>query len=162
MSNIQQFIKAGKFPEAINLCNNTSGAVPVVIKTGLVHRYLHKPDLEELMVSARLEQLVKLEKFLGVLGTLGNIAPLIGLFGTVIGIIRAFRDLAMSGSGGPAVVAAGIAEALVTTASGLIVAVPAVMFYNYFTKKMKAIAMDMDICSRRLLVMLRSDIHPEG
>ncbi|MDI6781952.1 MAG: MotA/TolQ/ExbB proton channel family protein [bacterium] len=162
MDNIQKFIGAGKFMEAVNFCENTSGAVPAVIKTGLINRYLHKPDLEELMISSRMEQMIKMERFLNILGTLGNISPLIGLFGTVVGIIRAFHDLAASGSGGPAVVAAGISEALVATAAGLMVAIPAVVFYNYFTKEMKTMVMNMDICSRRLLVMLTGGLESEG
>src|SRR5688500_20376815 len=73
------------------------------------------------------EQRLLFERNLGVLGTMGNTAPLIGLLGTVWGIMRAFHDLASTGSAGPSVVAAGIAEALFTTAAGLVVAVPAVM-----------------------------------
>ncbi|MBI4777418.1 MotA/TolQ/ExbB proton channel family protein [Candidatus Desantisbacteria bacterium] len=162
MDTIQRFVNAGKFMEAVSFCENTHGAVPAVMKTGLVNRYLHKPDLEELMVSTRMEQMIKMERFLNILGTLGNISPLIGLFGTVVGIIRAFHDLAASGSGGPAVVAAGISEALVATAAGLMVAIPAVVFYNYFTKEMKTIVMNMDICSRKLLVMLTGGLESEG
>ncbi|MBU0700731.1 MotA/TolQ/ExbB proton channel family protein [bacterium] len=161
MDNIQRFINAGKFVEAASFCEITTGAVSAVVKTGLVNRYLHKPDLEELMISTRMEQMIKMERFLNILGTLGNISPLIGLFGTVVGIIRAFHDLAASGSGGPAVVAAGISEALVATAAGLMVAIPAVVFYNYFTKEMKTIVMNMDICSRRLLVMLTGGLESE-
>ncbi|MFH1098083.1 MAG: MotA/TolQ/ExbB proton channel family protein [Candidatus Desantisbacteria bacterium] len=162
MDSIQKFINAGKFMEAVSFCENATGAVPAVVKTGLINRYLHKPDLEELMISTRLEQMIKMERFLNVLGTLGNISPLIGLFGTVVGIIRAFHDLAASGSGGPAVVAAGISEALVATAAGLMVAIPAVVCYNYFTKQMKTTVMNMDICSRKLLVMLTGGLESEG
>jgi len=162
MDSIQKFINAGKFMEAVSFCDNTMGAVPAVVKTGLINRYLHKPDLEELMIGTRLEQMIKMERFLNILGTLGNISPLIGLFGTVVGIIRAFHDLAASGSGGPAVVAAGISEALVATAAGLMVAIPAVVCYNYFTKQMKTTVMSMDICSRKLLVMLTGGLESEG
>ena len=78
-----------------------------------------------------------LDKGLVVLGTLGNNAPFIGLFGTVIGIIQAFADLAANPAGGPSVVMAGISEALVATAVGLMVAIPAVVAYNAFQKLMK-------------------------
>lgn len=162
MDSIQKFINAGKFKEAINFCENTAGAIPAVIKTGLINRYLHKPDIEELMISTRLEWMIKMERFLNILGTLGNISPLIGLFGTVVGIIRAFHDLAASGSGGPSVVAAGISEALVATAAGLMVAIPAVVCYNHFTKEMKTAIINMDICSRKLLVMLTGGLGSEG
>lgn len=73
-----------------------------------------------------------LSAHLGIVGTIGNIAPFIGLFGTVLGIIRAFRDIGQVGAAGPAVVASGISEALVATAAGLFVAITAVIVYNAF------------------------------
>lgn len=79
----------------------------------------------------------KLDRGLVVLGTLGNNAPFIGLFGTVIGIIKAFHDLSAHPEGGPAVVMAGISEALVATAVGLMVAIPAVIAFNTFTRLVK-------------------------
>jgi biopolymer transport protein ExbB/TolQ len=82
------------------------------------------------------EQRLLLDRNLGVLGTMGNTAPLIGLLGTVWGIMRAFHDMARTGSAGPSVVAAGVAEALFTTAAGLLVAVPAVLLYNHLVRRM--------------------------
>jgi biopolymer transport protein ExbB len=125
-----------------------------VIHYGLIHSGRSRHDLEELMTTKLKEEKVKLERFLGVLGTLGNISPFIGLFGTVVGIIKAFRDLAASGTGGPSVVARGIAEALVATAAGLLVAIPASILYNYFMRRLKVVTVDMEIASARLLVML--------
>jgi biopolymer transport protein ExbB len=80
----------------------------------------------------RLEQAAELRRYLWLLGTIGSAAPFIGLFGTVVGIIRAFTSMAETGAGGFAVVAAGISEALVATAAGILVAVIAVFFFNYF------------------------------
>jgi len=82
------------------------------------------------------QQKLLLERNLGVLGTMAAVAPLVGLLGTVWGIMRAFNDMAITGSAAPSVVAAGVAEALVTTAAGLVVAVPAVVLYNHFSRKM--------------------------
>ena len=95
-----------------------------------------------------------MERYLVVLGTMGNTAPFVGLFGTVVGIIKAFRDLALAGAGGPAVVAKGIAEALVATAGGLAVAIPAVIVYNFFQRRVKSLSVEMEVVSSRLLVML--------
>lgn len=87
---------------------------------------------------ARLDrETMRLEKGLGVLATLGSVAPFIGLFGTVVGVIRAFDALSVTQDAGLGPVMAGIAEALVATAAGLLVAVPAVIFYNYFVKRLK-------------------------
>ncbi len=94
------------------------------------------PDVieEQLAITLSAERL-SFERNLGVLGTMGNTTPLVGLLGTVWGIMRAFHDMAATGSAGPSVVAAGVAEALLTTAAGLVVAVPAVIFYNHFARQ---------------------------
>jgi len=93
------------------------------------------PTAEEKIRIALSEQKLLLEKNLGVLGTMAAVAPLIGLLGTVVGIMRAFHDMSRVGNAAPSVVAAGVAEALVTTAAGLVVAVPAVMLYNHFARR---------------------------
>jgi biopolymer transport protein ExbB/TolQ len=82
------------------------------------------------------QQRLLLERNLSILGTMAAVAPLIGLLGTVWGIMRAFHDMSMAGSAAPSVVAAGVAEALITTAVGLVVAVPAVLLYNHFARRM--------------------------
>jgi len=92
---------------------------------------------EEALQSALIEERLKLEKNLIILGTLGNNAPFLGLFGTVLGIIKAFYDLAVSGTAGASVVMAGISSALVATALGILVAIPAVVAYNFFLTRIK-------------------------
>ena len=96
-----------------------------------------KAELKEIADSAIDWEVTKLQLKLTVLGTLGSITPFIGLFGTVIGVMHAFKDLAgaTASAAGASVVAAGIAEALVNTAAGLFVAIPAVIAYNYFLSK---------------------------
>ena len=154
LSHVHKLLEAGKGEQAAGYAQKHPAAVAQVIHYGLQHAGRSRRDLEELMGTKQKEERLKLERWLGVLGTLGNIAPFIGLFGTVVGIIKAFRDLAMSGGGGPSVVAKGIAEALVATAGGLLVAIPAVIIYNYFMRKVKSISVDMEVASTRLLVML--------
>jgi biopolymer transport protein ExbB len=139
---------------AISICSNSIAPLASVIKSGLEESNKNMKASAEIMDAISMEQRAKLEKNLSVLGTLGNIAPLIGLFGTVVGIIRAFHALALSGSAGPSVISAGIAEALVTTASGLVVAIPAVIFYNYFLRKVGVIMTEIESVSKKTLVML--------
>ena len=93
-------------------------------------------DTDETMYVALSEQKLVLEKNLGIIGSMAAIAPLIGLLGTVWGIMRAFHDMSAMGSAAPSVVASGVAEALLTTAAGLVIAVPAVLLYNHFTRRM--------------------------
>ena len=102
-------------------------------------------ERETLMTTA------EMKKGLGNLATISTTAPFVGLFGTVIGIINAFRGMALSGSGGLGAVSAGIAEALATTAFGLFVAVPAVWMYNYFLNKVERFNVEMSNSSSQLI-----------
>lgn len=103
-------------------------------------------DLEKIADSIIEWETSKLQRKLTVLGTLGSITPFIGLFGTVIGVMHAFKDLAANSAAGAgaSVVAAGIAEALVNTAAGLFVAIPAVIAYNYFLSKTNYFAKELE------------------
>src|SRR5215831_5363820 len=93
--------------------------------------------VSEAMASAKSRVRLELERNLGVLGTLGNNAPFIGLFGTVLGIIKAFADLSRNQAGGAGAVMSGISEALVATAVGLMVAIPAVIAFNFFKGRIR-------------------------
>jgi biopolymer transport protein ExbB len=94
------------------------------------------------------------EKYVPILGTIAGTAPFVGLLGTVIGIIKAFHDISVNVGGGPEVVSAGIAEALITTAFGLVVAIPAVMFFNYFIHKIQKLAEEIDLAAYDLIERL--------
>lgn len=106
------------------------------------------------MSGAKSKLRIDLERNLGILGTLGNNAPFIGLFGTVLGIIRSFADLSRNQAGGMSVVISGIAEALVATALGLLVAIPAVVAFNYFQGKIRRILGRVDMAAQLVLVAL--------
>jgi biopolymer transport protein ExbB/biopolymer transport protein TolQ len=97
------------------------------------------------------ETLIQLKTGLGFLATIGSTAPFVGLFGTVAGIINAFRNIAATGSGGMSVVSGGIAEALVTTALGIFVAIPAVAAFNFFTGKIETFHIEMNRASTQMV-----------
>ena len=97
------------------------------------------------------ETLIQLRQGLGFLATIGSTAPFIGLFGTVVGIINAFRSIAATGSGGMSVVSGGIAEALDSTALGIFVAIPAVVAFNHFTGKIENFHVQMNRASSQLV-----------
>lgn len=118
-------------PSGVRWGDEPSPAVRAV-GTVLAHRHLPRTALEEHLRGVLAAEGLRLSAYLGIVGTIGNIAPFVGLFGTVLGIIRAFRDIGQVGAAGPAVVASGISEALVATAAGLLVAVTAVIVYNLF------------------------------
>ncbi|MBI3782025.1 MAG: MotA/TolQ/ExbB proton channel family protein [Deltaproteobacteria bacterium] len=115
----------------------------------------HKSDsmeyLSDLTEDKRFEEVEALKGPLWILGTVSSSAPFIGLFGTVVGIIKAFHNMALMGSGGFSVVAAGISEALIATALGLGVAILAVIFYNFFETRIERIEAALTIASNRVL-----------
>jgi biopolymer transport protein ExbB len=111
--------------------------------------------LAEVVEDRRFEEIEALKGGIWILGTVGVSAPFIGLLGTVIGIIKSFHNMSVQGSGGFAVVAGGISEALIATALGLAVAIVAVIFYNYFHTKLERIEAVMTIGSDRLLEAIR-------
>jgi len=159
---LEPLLAAGDWSEAAEKCECSPGYEPQILLAGL--RQVHRGGraAEEAMEAERLRLGQLLEKRLGFLGTLGANAPFIGLFGTVLGIIHAFKDLALTeGGGGPAVMS-GIAEALVATAVGLLVAIPAVMTYNLFHRRLHAILERSQRLSRILLTYLHGPAATEN
>lgn len=131
------------------------GAAGRILATALAQTHHGPEGVEDLLIATSLEEKGRLEERLLVLGTLGNNAPFIGLFGTVLGVIKAFHDLA-SVSAGPEVVMAGLSEALVATAVGLFVAIPCVVGYNYYQKKVKDLLSGTESLGRFLMAQIRS------
>ena len=117
---------------------------------------LTSEELADLGAERRFEEMEQLKRPLWILGTVASSAPFVGLFGTVIGIIKAFHNMASLGSGGFAVVAGGISEALVATALGLGVAIIALIFYNYFQVRLDRIESALTIGTARLVEALRT------
>ena len=112
-------------------------------------------DAEHALQRAGDREMQELKRGLGVLASVGSTAPFVGLFGTVMGIVNAFQAIGATGSAGFATVSAGIAEALVTTAFGIGVAIPAVMLFNYFTNRMEQVATDVTESASALVDHLR-------
>ena len=155
-------LKDGKIDEAISIAEqNKRSHLAKVVTAGLQEFQAHQVSAEipgETIEASkraleRAAAIVHAELKRGVAGlaTIGSTAPFVGLFGTVVGIIHAFQAIAAQKSAGIGAVSAGIAEALVTTAIGLFVAVPAVWVYNYFTSKIEAFDVEMDNSSSELI-----------
>jgi biopolymer transport protein ExbB len=146
--------RSGGWKEAQRVLANASHPVGPVAAEVLANAHLPAETIEEKLEIALSDQRLLLERNLGFLGTMGNTAPLIGLLGTVWGIMRAFHDMAVTGSAGPSVVAAGVAEALFTTAAGLLVAVPAVIIYNYFIRSTSVMLTQAENHARKLRIAI--------
>lgn len=145
---------------AIEVCKKEKGMLPRILEFGLLRGSKSRSDITDALQIALLEHLNALERNLGIIGTIAVIAPFVGLFGTVLGIITAFQDIALKGNASPPVVARGVSEALITTAAGLFVAIGAVVFFNYFKARIRAYNQEMIVAANQLAEML--DFHNSG
>ncbi|MCD4750018.1 MAG: MotA/TolQ/ExbB proton channel family protein [Thermoanaerobaculales bacterium] len=137
--------------EAIKVCEQSKGPVASVMKAGLL-RYGHtRDDIEKTIENAAMYELDRLERRMGVLATTANVAPMLGFLGTVTGMIKSFATLAEAGLTNPGAVAAGISEALITTATGLIVAIPAQLAYNWYNTKITRFVRDIETATNMLM-----------
>lgn len=159
MLAIGKEIEAGRVRTGIEMCKRVNTPFSKVVQTGLNFFGHNETVISNAMEREVTIQMVQLEKFTSITGTIGSTAVYIGLFGTVLGIIRAFHDMSKSGSGGISVVISGISEALICTAAGLCVAVPAVIAYNYFVKKVDGFITDMELSASETLDLLSNSKH---
>ena len=136
LTQAQVMLRSGQVKEATWLCRSNPHPMGMVATEVLNSLGLKVAEVEERLQIALSQQKLLFERNVGILGNMAAVAPLIGLLGTVWGIMRAFNDMALTGSAAPSVVAAGIAEALVTTAAGLVIAVPSVLLFNHFNRRM--------------------------
>jgi biopolymer transport protein ExbB len=145
-------VRQGRFKEALDqLQTRPSPCERVFHELISEAQSADRARLEEVDEERRFAESIQLRGLIWVLATSGASAPFIGLFGTVVGILVAFQSMAVMGTGGFSVVAGGISEALISTALGLVVAIVAVIFYNYFSQKIEAINATIHICSTRLI-----------
>lgn len=126
-----------------------------IFASGLVHR--NRSKMKSSMEDAGRQVAAKLEKHLNILGTIAEIAPLLGLLGTISGMIKMFTAIGEVGLGNPLVLSNGISEALITTAAGLIVAIPAFIFYRYFRARVDHLTLSMEQEAVRLIELLDAE-----
>jgi biopolymer transport protein ExbB len=155
VAGIRNIIKKRNIAEAISICEETPGPVAHVIKTGLVKHDRPKNEIREAIDDAALHEVPRLEKNLVVLATIAHIAPLLGLFGTVLGMIQVFDKIqALAGRQDPGQLAGGIGQALLTTAAGLAVAIPVFVAYNYLVSRVGALVWDMERSATEVVDLL--------
>jgi biopolymer transport protein ExbB len=150
----------GEFEAVRKAVEGKQGMEAAVIREGLASTSQGADTVEQVIASTMARERPQYERFLAFLGTLGNNAPFIGLFGTVLGIIKAFNDLGASNVKGAAIqqtVMAGISEALVATAVGLAVAIPAVVAFNIFNRQLKTLTSRANALGYALVGSMRAE-----
>jgi biopolymer transport protein ExbB len=157
LNNIESLLKSGSQQRAIQYCEEFDKPLARILKSGI--RRLGRPirDIEQAIHNAGKKEIYQLEKRMNWLATIASVAPLIGFTGTVTGMIRAFMDIqSLQGNVNPSVLAGGIWEALITTATGLIVGIIALGFYNYLVGKVNRMVFELENASADFVDLLQA------
>lgn len=152
--HIREGLANGKRQEVIGRLGLCPAPIAPVVLAGIDHNRFGIEQVKDAVSAAVQLQTARFGRRLGILATVGSTAPFIGLFGTVLGILRAFNKIAQQGFGGPSVVAGGIAEALTATAVGLGIAIPAVIAYNIFVGKVNDLSLTVNNHAAMLVPLL--------
>ena len=151
IEKVEEFVTRDKIEDAIFLCQGNSSSIARIFLAGLKNvgrgMWLVKEAIEE---KGRREGVI-LERNIGILLTIANLSPLLGLLGTVSGMIKTFNAISVHGAGSSAPLAGGIAEALITTAAGLLVAIPTLVAYRFLTDKAQLLIFEMEESSIKLV-----------
>jgi len=158
MTVVKKEIKNGNITRVLEFCKKTETPFAQVAYAGInLYGHNERTILQAMEREITIET-IQLERFTGVVATIGSTAVYIGLLGTVLGIMKAFHNIASGGPSGMHSVIGGIPEALVCTATGLLVAIPAVISYNFFIRKIDNFVVDMELCASELVDILCVDI----
>jgi len=158
LPRLRSSIAKGHYDEAAAICDTVDSPVSRLMKTGIENRQFSDALVKEAVMNQANREVPRLERFLSTIGTIANISTLLGLLGTVTGNIQAFGVLGDMGTmGNPAMLASSISEALVTTAAGLIVSIPTVVFYNYFIAEVNRMVTEMEASVSDLVLLIGAE-----
>lgn len=148
MNNIEITVRHNKIADAIKICEKTPGPIAHIIRAGILKHDRSRQEIRESIEDAGHQEVPRLEKHLSLLATIAHVSPLLGLLGTVTGMVRAFQIIqektASFSPVSPGDLAGGIWEALLTTVAGLIVAIPTVVIYNYLVNRVDEFVLEME------------------
>lgn len=160
VAQVWQWYKSNSLDE--NRIDALSSNSPLgrILAAGLMNRNHPREVMKESIEDTGRQVVHELERFLNSLGTIAAITPLLGLLGTVIGMIKVFTAIMSHGVGNPSVLAGGISEALITTAAGLFVAIPTLIFYRYFRGKVDSLVLRMEEEALKIVDVMHGDREP--
>jgi biopolymer transport protein ExbB len=157
LQRIEELLRERKIPEATTLCKRYPSSMTRILLAAILNHDKSRQDIKEIIEDAGRHEMPVLERYLTILGTIASISVLLGLLGTVTGMIKTFNAIAALGYGHPEALADGIAEALVATAAGLIIAIPTLVLYNFFMSRVDSLVIEMEKTSLRMLSILKRD-----
>jgi len=152
MEQLSLEIKHKNYSAALQICQRYQGPVARILSSA-IKKFPdgNYEDIEKTIEKETLNEIPAIERYIPGLAVIASVSTLMGFTGTVTGMIRAFGDIAARGVSSPAVVASGISEALITTAAGLIIAIPTMLFYHYFTYRVGRLTFEIEKCANELL-----------
>ncbi len=166
LADARRMSAKGEFDFAIRACKSHDVAMSRIVQAGLARAQYGILEIERAIESAGSHEATLLQANLRGLGVLANLTPMLGLLGTVLGMIKAFNVISESGAGNPGLVASGISEALITTAAGLIVGIPSLAVYHYFRGKVDKFVYEMEEESLKFIEdiqhSMKRDTDPEA
>jgi len=151
MAKIKELLNQKMVRQAVTICEKTKGPVASILKAGLIEHGKGQKATEDAFETQALEEVPRLESYLPALATIATVSTLMGFTGTVTGMIRAFDSIAAASATSPAIVASGISEALITTAAGLFIAIPTVLFYRYFIHRVDGLVSEIERYCKELI-----------
>ncbi|MCG6935165.1 MAG: MotA/TolQ/ExbB proton channel family protein [Proteobacteria bacterium] len=157
VAQVWQWYKSGELDDEHIKTLASKSALGRILATGLVNRNNPREIMKESIEDVGRQVVHELERFLNSLGTIAAVTPLLGLLGTVIGMIKVFAAITIHGVGNPTVLAGGISEALITTAAGLSVAIPSLIFYRYFRGKVDGLVLKMEEEALKLIDVMHGE-----
>ena len=155
VAEVEKLLLAGKVPEATSYCKRHPRPMTRVLLAGILNHHRGESDLKETLEAAGRQEIPHIRRHLTALGTIASVSPLLGLFGTVLGMISVFATLSGEDTVNAAMLAGGISEALITTAFGMLVAVPTLAFYNYFASRAQLLILEMEKVSLHMVAVLK-------
>ncbi len=153
---VKDLLHKDKAKEALDLCTQNKSPLARILIVVLKNRGCQRSYLKSLAEEVGEREAVFLQRYLGLLGTIANITPLLGLLGTVLGMIKAFNVIATEGMGTPATLGGGISEALITTAAGLTVAVPMILLHRYLSSRSERLVLELEEATMQVVDLVEN------
>ena len=161
VARVWQYHRKGQLNNANISVIRDGSALGRILAAGLVNRQHSREIMKESIEENGRQVVSEMERYLNTLGTIASIAPLLGLLGTVIGMIKVFSAITVAGVGNPTILAGGISEALITTATGLSVAIPSLMFHRYFESRVQRLVVKMEEESLKMVEIMLGERERE-
>ncbi|EAU54984.1 MotA/TolQ/ExbB proton channel family protein [Mariprofundus ferrooxydans] len=157
VNQVETSVRDGDVKSAMTFCQHHNTAMSRILWVALANRGVNRSVMKEILEESGRQEVAHLERFVGVLGVVAAIAPLLGLLGTVIGMIEVFQQISLVGVGKADVLAGGISKALNTTAFGLVVAIPSMVAYRYYESRVDRFVLEIEHHALRFVELLKGE-----